>query len=438
MSQPVSGYFLIKDSTPSVQGFNTALILGEHAAFPDVREFSADAAGLTALVTAGISIDSNIYDLAKTLIMQSPHISAFKVGKISGTATETMTLTVGTVAIGERMYVSLGSGAGDIIEIQRSCVTAVSATEAASMAALISSQQANTGVACAAAGAVLTLTRAATKPVRLRGFSANMTFKDNTSNPTIAADLAAIQGQDPDWFGLLCTSRTATSIGACQAFAEANAKVYIGLCADTDCTVGASATDALAVGRASNLNNGPVIASRDRNGNADAALMGFMFQFNPGTATYANWTLAGPRVDTWSAAELAAIQAKKGIGYARFKGIAMTRDGWAPSGRYIDLTTLAYKVVARCEEGLAALLAREKKIGFTSKGRALVENEFRSVAQLEESEDTILPGWTVTVPSREQVTTIERAQRKMPRCKLSFAVTGAMHEIENFEVEIVV
>jgi hypothetical protein len=98
------------------------------------------------------------------------------------------------------------------------------------------------------------------------------------------------------------------------------------------------------------------------------------------------------------------------------------------------LTNLGDLVVARMLEGLAGLLAREVIVRLNARGRGQVDAELRGVLALQEAEETILPaggtgGWTTYVPSREELSANERAQRKLPRCEATFTTSGGVNNI---------
>ena len=147
-------------------------------------------------------------------------------------------------------------------------------------------------------------------------------------------------------------------------------------------------------------------------------------------------SLSGPTIDALSSTEASAIAGKKAIGYYREKGIAMLHDGWAASGRYLDLTLLADWLRARIDEALVQMVATYDTIPFNAVGESLVYRAIAGVLALAEQAGVIAPqgsddgGWTVTVPKSSAISSVDRAGRRYPGARYSCRALGSMHTLD--------
>jgi hypothetical protein len=434
----VTTQLVISDATPKVKGFGTVLIAGHHTAFADVRTYSADSDGLTSMVSDGISVDNEIYCIAQAIVAMNPHVSTLKVGKLSATPVANgFSLTVTEAVVGRTYWVTLQLGSKEPVTF--SMIARTGATPTTLAAGFSEMIDMHADFVCTYAGPVINVLSSSTgAKVKTRGFCERLTLINTISEATTdySTDLAAINAEDSDWYGLLITGTSDGALAVAQTFAEANGKLFMGLC-PSSAAVASGSLDALSVASSSHLHRSGTVATRDWAGRADAqALCQLLAIAPPNVATIHGKALAGARVDTWSATAKSYITAKHGISYYNEAGIPMLHDGWAASGRYLDLTVLADWVVARIDEALIALIANARTIPFNSAGEAMVQNAVSGVLTLAESAGVIAPaadkerGWKVTVPRSVDIPAATRAARKMPGVKFQFFALGSVQTLE--------
>lgn len=434
MASAVTGSVAILDSSVKIRGFGTTLIFGEHNLFPGVRAYSSDADGLAAMIADGFTVNHPIYLEAQNYIGQEAKDPTFKVGRSNTTNAESVALRVLSAVAGSLLHVAISAGAAAAAEVTRTIPGGSSVNaEATALGALV---DAVAGVSVAVTTDTITVTpTVAAVPLRIRAYSSNIGLTDNTPAAGYAEDLAAAQAADPDWYRLICVSKSAAAIGACSAFAEANGKIYFAQSADSACYDSSSTTDILAVAQASGLHRTAIFITRDRDGALACGSMAIDSASTPGTSTIACQGVALARVDSFSATESNAIVAKNGISYETDLGsVNMTTGSTAVSGRHIDVTTIADYVVYMSRVSLIALLRRSKKIPWTATGRGQVDAEIRGVLMAREAEGGIVAagdaeGWTTYVPTKAEAGATNVGNRLLPDVQLDFTVTGAIQRV---------
>jgi hypothetical protein len=431
----VTNSLTITDSTPKAKGFGTALIAGYHTKYNDVRKYTADNDGLLGLVGDGFSVDDEIYQMASAFVAQSPHASEFKVGRLRSAVAESFTLTINEAVAGETYAVRIRCGAGAAETASYVAQTGDDTTEIATALELLI--EALTGVASTSALAVITCTPVdAAKPIKIRGYTRNISFAAVGAATDYAPDLANIASRDNDWYLLLCAGTSALQIAACQSWAESAGKNYFYLTADTDCHTAGTA-DLLSVAHASNLHRSFGFPTRDQGGRLDCAVAGFLLSYAPPSIVAIHGkSVSGPIIDDWSPTERSVIKAKFGNAYYNELGIPMLHDGWAASGRYFDVTLLADWMVARIDESLVQAVATNATIPFNIIGEGVVQSAISGPLAMAESAGVIAPagdpngGWLVVVPPSANVSQTNRTRRRYPGSTYSFRALGSMQDLD--------
>jgi hypothetical protein len=420
----------IKDAAISQAGFGTPLIAGYHTNWAErVRTFSDPDEMLAA--PFNMPVTHPIYLAAKAIMSQRPNPGQFKVGKRLGTITETYRLTPSAPTIGEvysgkidgETFTVTADGTPLLSEICAELATAIDA-----LAALVDATD-NTGtsvsVASTAAGAVH----------RYEELTPNLAIKNETANPgtTIQADLAAIRAYDSDWYGLCLDSNSETEILAAAAWAEAQRILLIVTTQDSEAKNGAVTTDVASDLETAGYHRTAIVYhTKPGLQFAGAAWLGRMLPKAPGSATWANKSLAGVDKVALSDTERGALKAKTANYYVDIKGIGFTLDGRASSGRYLDITHGLDWFEVRVQERVIALLANNDKIPYTDKGAELVRTQV--YAQILAGIDVgLIDGdspFAATVPMVATINPNDKANRLLPDVKFDFVLAGAVHKVQ--------
>jgi hypothetical protein len=265
-----------------------------------------------------------------------------------------------------------------------------------------------------------------TAPVYVSGVSVTLTVLDSSPAAGIALDLADAAAADNDWFGLLIDSNSPAEIAAAGAWALANERILGVLSVDSDNFVVSDGV-AYALKTATNTNT-YVLATRDQLGCGEAGLMGRQLSRTPGGTTWAHKQIAGATADGLSATEFAAARANGAIVYVN-DGVVHTYDGWACSGRYLDVTQGIAWLRARIREAVLIVLVNAEKLGFTNADAATIDAAVAGVLSQGESNKLLMPGWAVTRPDVAAVSAANKLGRIFPDLKFKAVLQGAIQKV---------
>jgi len=426
VSEVVTVTIEIKDAAVSQAGFGTPLIAGYHTYWPELVRTFSDADEMT---VAPLSMPTThpIYRTALALKSQNPCPPQFKVGKCSSVTTQTVSLTPSTPVGGEVFKLEV-----DGVPVS---VTASTSPTIAEITASLAAEISNVSGVTATDGptAVTVVSDAADVVHRYENLSPNLTLKDDTPDSTtgIATDLAAIRAYDADWYGLLLDDSSGAVITAAAAWAEAQTVILFVNPSDSEIKSGA-ATDDVGSDLETAGYNRTVTLFHDKPAQcAAAAWAGRMLPKAPGSATWANKSLAGVDKSPLSDTDRGVLKGKNVNYYVDVKGIGFTLDGRAASGRYIDITHGIDWFDARTSERIVALLANNDKVAYTDKGIELVRAQVLGQI-LEGISATLIDGdapYSVTVPKVAEINPNDRTARILPDVKFSFVLQGAVHKV---------
>lgn len=178
-------------------------------------------------------------------------------------------------------------------------------------------------------------------------------------------------------------------------------------------------------------------------GNQYAALawMAKCFGYDPGT-------------ETWHLKELAAIVPsalntdqnkqleERGINrFMRYAGCNCAIGGMTLSGEWIDVIRFRDWLKADMQTRVFNILKSSRKVPFTDPGISLIEGamekclkggqDMGGIAPTEyDGDDNQVPGYQVSVPRVSDLTEAQRKSRKLPDCRYSARLAGAVHAVE--------
>lgn len=246
----------------------------------------------------------------------------------------------------------------------------------------------------------------------------------------VAADLAANTLVDADWYGLLLDTHSGAEITLAGAYAAANSKLFCALTSDSDNTTASSGVG-YALSSATN-HRAVVCATRNGAGFLDAALMGRQFSQDPGSSTWAHKILTGPVADAWTSSESSTLRGngRGAIGngcliYVNDKGISHTYDGFAASGRHVDITRGLDWLQARIQEAILLALVSVEKVPYTEAGITLLESALAGVLSAAESATLLASGWRIERTAVEDVSAADKAARVFDGFKFFAVLQGA-------------
>jgi Protein of unknown function (DUF3383) len=426
-SEVVTTTIEIKDAAVSQEGFGTPLIAGYHTFWPELVRTFSDPDEMT-IAPLSMPLTHPIYLAARALKSQKPCPPQFKVGRRAGTITHIARLTPSTPVAGEVYKLDVNGSTLSVTADESSGVSEITEELADAITAL-------SGIDAADASTHVTATSETPGEIpRYENLSSNLDYQDMTADPTtgIATDLAAIRAYDADWYGLLLDSNSKAEILAAAVWAESQRVLFFVSTADADAKDGGVSDDLLSQLSTAGYHRTIALYHHRPTQYAAAAWAGRMLPKAPGSATWANKSLAAVDKTPLSDSERGALKAKKGNYYVDVKGVGFTLDGRAASGRYIDITHGMDWFDARVVERIVALLANNDKVPYTDKGVELPRVQVQGQI-LEGIASTLIDGdspWSVTVPKVASVNPNDRIARTLPDVKFSFVLQGAVHKVQ--------
>jgi hypothetical protein len=252
------------------------------------------------------------------------------------------------------------------------------------------------------------------------------------SSGGIAADIAAVQVENDDWYCLLPTNQGKAVITAAAVYIETLQKVMIAGTPDSDTYLSTVTNDI-----ASNLQT----AAYDRTmliyhykaslQRPEGRWAGYGLPQDPGSITWAYKTLAGLDYMALTSNQISGLEGKNCNYYTRTANVNHTQKGIVPSGEWFDVIRGTDFLAARIQEGIFGQLINQKKIPYTDVGAGIIENEVRAVMQLGVTQDILAadPAFTVTVPKVSTVSAADKANRLLPDVKDEGTLAGAIHYV---------
>jgi hypothetical protein len=421
-------------SSVSRAGFGVPLIAGPNSSFAGGSLIQAFTSLASTLTSTGLTTSDPEYLAAQAMFAQG--IRRVKIGTLPDRVAQVDTFTIGTAAAGAWVLTINGvtytytAGGGDTAA---NIATGLRGLVDADANAPVNDGGTSTAVALTAKIAGRAFTSSITPPGVGTASKAS-----TTANVSLATGLNAIAAEDPEWYALVLTSRTAEDILQTAAWTESSATPRIFVAQTNDSSVFTSATDDIASQLQDAAYGRTALLAYKRNATArvDAGWVGFKLQANPDSqsTTWAHCTLAGVTVDSMTVSERDFVLAKKGNVYLPLKGVARTFDATFADGGYIDARIIADWLKARLEEDMAQELgnysARNSKIPYTPAGFAVFEAIVRKRAEqgvrvghfVDES-------LSLTIPALEDIASSDITSRIF-RFSGSVRLAGAIHRIE--------
>ena len=252
----------------------------------------------------------------------------------------------------------------------------------------------------------------------------------NRGSKDIAAALTAVQGSNPDFYAILIPEREKASLKVAGDWANANKKFFFGCCNDV------TALDNR------NVDREAYIIHDKPEDFPECAWAGQNLPKDPGSITWKWKSLNGQSAAGYTTTQLNTIRADKGQALTEIAGVTIVNEGVSTSGEFIDVIRGQDWIKARMEENLSSLLISNEKVAMDNVGIAQVESTLRSVlkeagergiiakatteSELKFSDDKEYM-YNVKVPTREEISSADKAARVLPNVEFVYYLAGAVH-----------
>ena len=413
------------------KGFGVPMLAAYHTKWPELfREYEQ----VGDLEADGFAAGEPAHKMASAVFGQTPKLKKVIVGRLQTAHTQVVDLLPQTITEDFIYKATVIDPAGVATVITR--VVPAASSIAAEVTALVALFDAVPGISALDVAAT-TVRCTVDTPGEVFFYqelsnAEDLVFKETSAAGAVAADLAAIDAQTQDWYGLGVDLQSEAILNAVATFTEVREKLHV--CATRDDEVGdpGVTTDIMSDFKAAAISRSAAIYSRDHDAYAGLAWDGVLFSTDPGSATWKFKTLALVTVDNLQATFESAIADKNGNQYQEIGGVNITCDGTVGSGEFLDIVRGRDWLVARLRERVFSALANNPKIPYTNSGVnqivSLVRAQLRegiAVGFLAEQ-----PAFVVTAPLVEDVDVNLKAARLLPDIEFSATLAGAIHAVQ--------
>ena len=167
-----------------------------------------------------------------------------------------------------------------------------------------------------------------------------------------------------------------------------------------------------------------------------AALVGETAGRNAGSFTYKNLVLSGVDAQELTDVQIDAIHKKGGITFVAKAGDNVTSEGKVAGGEYVDIIDTEDYIIQQLAYKTQKVLNNAAKVPYDNNGIALLETVAVDVLQDAYNNGMIVtntdgtPGYSVSYALREDTKESDRANRQYLGGSFTFALSGAIHEVE--------
>ena len=429
-------------ATRSIQkaNFGTLLVVGDSGKGTAGQIDSYQALSDVAAVYASTDAE---YKAASAFFGQTPHPTTLKIGEQDTKVAQVQTLTF------DVEFVNL-----NVIDMDVDGVGIATVTYAVShdntMALVATAIQAMAGVVTAvvtggAGSKVITVTSAvAGVPtvidsivVTLGAAQAVGVMATTVDNHGMTEDLTTLLQFDPEWYGLVTTSKTEAEVLQAAAWTQSNEKLYGTSSNDADIYDAAATTDIAYQLEALEYTRTFGMYYQTAAVYPEAAWFAQGFVKDPGTQTWMFKPLTGFTANSLTANQRIAVLAKRFNVYSD-AGESITEDGRVVSGDFIDNIRAADYIKNEMQTEVLTQLLNVDKIPFTNAGIATIENIVRGILNSAIEDDIIAPdpdsydgsAYYVSFPDVSDVSTADKGNRYLPDGEFQATFAGAIHKVQ--------
>lgn len=424
-------------------GFGTPLILGSSGNFTTrVATFTEVGQELADALVGGSNAPE--YKAAVDMISQNPRVVSFKIGQINGE--RILTDDAGTWTAAGSVAVTInGTTVTQAFSTDKNTSMGALATQIAALSAVdtaVYSSGSHTITITPNTGYFLEIT-----DITISGITGTMAAIVLTSNDTedIVDALDDVVIEDDDWYGLCITSRTQADQEDVAEWTETKKKIFVLASAEPNIknqTKTADTTSIAAVLRVASYDRSVVIYSAvAATEYPDAALLGKLLPYEPGTYTSKFKTLASITADALTGTQSTNIRDKNANSFELIGVNNIIREGKVSSGEFIDIIIFVDWIESRVVEGVYGVLVNNLKVPFTPSGMASIKGEIEKVLKIGQGRGGISDysqdsnklqngGYIVTLPQYDLISTADKASRTLTDLKFTAWLTGAIHTVQ--------
>jgi hypothetical protein len=416
----------LENASVTQEGFGVPMVVAYCSWFSDtlVRSYSDTAD----MITDGATSSSPEVKAVAAILAQNPKVGSVRVGRLTSQPTQRVKITP-TVANNTLYKLTAVSPAGAATVVQFTSDGTATLTE------IIAGLIAALPVGLTGSDQTTYMRAQASTPGNqwaFKDFTSNLTFEEDTAVAGVMADqLTALKNANQDWYGFVLASKGTPEIEAASAWAESNDKLFCFATQNSD-VLTSSTSNVIAVCKTANRFR--TIGRRFVNvqEHGDAAFLGRLFPYDPGSETWEYKTLAGISSELLSTTERNFLEGHNGGSYETVAGSSRTLNSKVTAGEWIDVIRFRDWVSARLREAVLTLLFSKLKVPYTDVGIASIEAEVRAVLQ-EATEVGGLsadPAFTVSVPKAKDVSSADKTARRLRNVNWSATLAGAIHLVD--------
>jgi len=417
-------------------GFGTIMILGSNPNFKERLQFFSDLPSVADAVHGGTAALE--YKAAQAIFSQNPKCTRIALGHRGSDITVTFT---GTISGGSVVAIVNGHTLTQAYSASRDGTLTA-------LAALIAAVDGITSASYSDGSGIMQIVGDAGTVIGLR--IAPHVYGNDTLDFTIATTavetapnaLNKIVEYNNDWYGFILTARGGAQEDAAEWAEAADMKIFVTATPDPDTLdPGDNSSLGYDLKTLGCLKTQVRYAAKAATEFPDAAMLGKILPYNPGSYTAAFKSLAGVSTDLLTTTERAACFSKNVDVYEYVGGANITRNGKVAGGEYLDVMIFIDWLQARCTEAIYRLLISNLKIPYTEAGIAAVENALTQPLKAGQNAGGISPtafddqgvqigGFYIEVPRLQDVPTIDKTNRTLNDVKFVAFLAGAIQIVK--------
>lgn len=261
----------------------------------------------------------------------------------------------------------------------------------------------------------------------------NVSLDDRTTDPGIAADLAAIHAADPDWYALVIADSTGKlEAVAAAAYVETLRRMAVYQSSDAAVWSSSSVDDVGYTLKATGYTRSSVWAYQHiglPTAELGAALLGRCLPADPGKITFAHKELAGVTVVDFTETQRAGMDAKNVNYYVESGDGGDTWPGKSCEGEWMDVIRDLDKSYSRMQTAALSVVRASDKVPFTDNGIDQIGTALRGALAADVA-DGIYASFSVTTPAAADVSSADKAARALTGVTFRATLAGAIHTTE--------
>lgn len=433
LSSVVPLNIVLQSTTLTREGFGTLLILDYHqrTAGDLVQDFTS----LKAMTDKGFLTTDLAYRAAQKVFAQNPRPSKVRIGRRTRAPEQVSELTPATAA-STRYAGQLSFQGGSYQDWEfTSSPTANTAEILAGIKAAIDGLDDSNASAATATGRVVVSASGAGAWHSFANLSRTFSnFEDTTSDEGIADDLADIEQETTDYYGVVSTSKGEAEILALSNAIEARRKFFVAATMDKTAYASSATTDVVSqLKTANNFRTAVLVVKGKHMDQPDAAVMGMWLPYPAGSETVHLKSLRSVDTDRYTDTEFTNLTNKNALFFTYLGNASALYWGKAASGEYMDTVRFVDWLYNALQVDVAAKMQTTPgKVPFTDAGidslvRTVQSTLLRGVTVGGLSPDT--PP-TVTAPAVADVDPLDKAARKLTPLEFEAVLAGAIHIVE--------